>query len=197
MLPAHFTPPDYFRELRREDIFPDASRPLEIDLGCGDGTFLLGMAEQFPERDFLGVERMIGRVEKVIKKIQRSGLTNVRILRLESAYTVGWLLPTAGVSRLHLLCPDPWPKLKHHRRRLVVNEEFQKGLARVLVPGGEFLHKTDDAPYFEVAQEQFDGLAGFTRLEWADGAFYYPETDFEKYWLSKGRTMNRARWQRC
>ena len=75
MLPALFTPTDYFRELRREDVFPDASRPLEIDLGCGDGTFLLGMAAQFPERDFLGVERMIGRVEKVTKKIQRSGLT--------------------------------------------------------------------------------------------------------------------------
>ena len=195
MLPALFTPPDYFRELRREDLFPDPTRPLEIDLGCGDGTFLLGMAAQFPERDFLGVERMIGRVEKVERKIQRSGLANVRILRLESAYTVGWLLPTAGVSRLHLLCPDPWPKLKHHRRRLVVNEEFQKGLARILVPGGEFLLKTDDAPYYEVAKEQFDALQNFTRLDWPDDAFFYTTTDFESYWLSKGRTMNRARWQ--
>ncbi len=195
MLPSFFTPTDYFRELRREGIFPDASRALEIDLGCGDGTFLLGMAAQFPERDFLGVERMIGRVEKVTKKIQRSGLTNVRILRLESAYTVGWLLPTAGVSRLHLLCPDPWPKLKHNRRRLVVNEEFQMGLKRILVPGGEFLLKTDDAPYFAVAQQEFDNLANFKRLEWPDDAFFYPTTDFEKYWLSIGREMNRARWQ--
>jgi tRNA (guanine-N7-)-methyltransferase len=195
MLPARFTPSDYFRELRHEDIFPDASRALEIDLGCGDGTFLLGMAAQFPERDFLGVERMFGRVEKVERKIKHSGLTNVRILRLESAYTVAWLLPTASVSRLHLLCPDPWPKLKHHRRRLVASNEFQQGLARILVANGEFLLKTDDAPYYEVAQEQFDNLAKFNRLEWPEDAFFYTTTDFEKYWLSKGRTMNRARWQ--
>jgi tRNA (guanine-N7-)-methyltransferase len=64
----------------------------------------------FPERDFLGVERMLGRVDKTMRKIERMQLPNARIMRLESAYTVGWLLPKASVSRLHLLCPDPWPK---------------------------------------------------------------------------------------
>lgn len=105
---ALFIPPDYFREL--PDVFPDASRPLEIDLGCGDGTFLTGMAAHHPERDFLGVERMLGRVDKTARKIERLQLPNARIMRLESAYTVSALLPSARVSRLHLLCPDPWPK---------------------------------------------------------------------------------------
>ena len=63
-------PSDYFRELRREEIFPDVSRPLEIDLGSGDGTFLVEMARQHPERDFLGVERLGGRVLKTAKKIK-------------------------------------------------------------------------------------------------------------------------------
>jgi tRNA (guanine-N7-)-methyltransferase len=195
MSEAAFVPENYFRELKKEELFQDASRPLEIDLGCGDGRFLLGMAAQHPERNFLGVERMLGRYDKVAKRITQAGLSNARVLRLESSYTVAWLLPTASVSRLHLLCPDPWPKKKHHRRRLVVSEEFHQGLQRILVPGGEFLLKTDDADYYAAATEQFDGLPAFTRLDWPEDAFFYPQTDFERQWLSAGRDMHRARWQ--
>ena len=79
-----YIPPDYFRELHREEIFPDATRPLEVELGCGDGTFFLGMAQEHPERDFLGLERMLGRVSKTSRKVNRAGLTNAKVLRLEA-----------------------------------------------------------------------------------------------------------------
>ncbi len=192
---ALFIPPDYFRELCREEIFPDARRPLEVELGCGDGSFFLGMAQQHPERDFFAMERMLGRVSKTCRKVDRAGLTNAKVLRLESGYTVGWLLPSASVSRLHLLCPDPWPKTKHEARRLVNQEEFLIGLARVLVPGGEFLLKTDDRVYFEDALVSFGKRAEFERLEWPSDAFFYTTTDFESHWLAMGREMHRARWR--
>lgn len=203
-----FVPPDYFRELRREEIFPDSTRPgsagvspdqgrpLEVELGCGDGTFLQGMATEHPERDFLGLERMLGRVEKTLRKIRQAGLTNAQVLRLESCYTTAWLLPTASVSRLHLLCPDPWPKKKHAARRLVNQEEFLTGLARVLMPGGEFLLKTDDEVYFEDALASLGARPEFQRLDWPADAFFYPATDFESHWLAMGRSMHRARWRR-
>ena len=191
---ALFTPADYFRQLSKEEIFPNPERPLELDLGCGDGTFLLEMAKLYPERDFLGVERLAGRVYKVARRIHRQGLSNVRVLRLETAYTVAWLLPTVSVSRVHLLCPDPWPKQKHHRRRLVIDPEFQTGLQRILIPGGQFLHKTDDADYYAVATSAFDALAPFCREEWPEDAFPYPQTDFETHWLAQGRSIQRARW---
>jgi tRNA (guanine-N7-)-methyltransferase len=195
-MPALFVPPDHFRELQHADIFPDPSRPLEIDLGCGDGTFLLGMAAQHPERDFLGVERMLGRVSKTARKIEARHLNNARIMRLESAYTVAWLLPRASVSRLHLLCPDPWPKKKHAARRLVNQAEFLDGLARILRPGGEFLLKTDDQPYFEDALLSLESRsAQFERLDWPEDAFFYPTTDFEQSWLDIGRSIQRARWR--
>ncbi|WP_461784003.1 tRNA (guanosine(46)-N7)-methyltransferase TrmB [Prosthecobacter sp.] len=191
-----FIPPDHFRELRHDEIFPDSSRPLEIDLGCGDGTFITGMAVQHPERDFLGVERMLGRVDKTARKIQRMQLQNARVMRLESAYSVAWLLPKASVSRLHLLCPDPWPKKKHAARRLVNQAEFLDGLTRILAPGGEFLLKTDDQPYFEDALVSFDSRTHqFERLDWPDNAFFYPTTDFEQSWLDIGRVIHRARWR--
>lgn len=191
-----FIPPDHFRELRHDEIFADSSRPLEIDLGCGDGTFITGMAMQHPERDFLGVERMLGRVDKTARKIQRMQLPNARVMRLESAYSVAWLLPKASVSRLHLLCPDPWPKKKHAARRLVNQAEFLDGLTRILAPNGEFLLKTDDQPYFEDALVSFDSRSHqFERLDWPDNAFFYPTTDFEQSWLDIGRVIHRARWR--
>ena len=191
-----FVPADHFRELQKTELFPQAERPLEIDLGCGDGTFLLGMAAEHPERDFLGVERMLGRVSKTARKIAAQHLVNARILRLESAYAVAWLLPRASVSRLHLLCPDPWPKKKHAARRLVNQTEFLDGLARILVPGGEFLLKTDDLPYFEDALLSLESRAHqFERLEWPENAFFYPTTDFERGWLEMGRGIHRARWR--
>lgn len=195
-MPPLFVPPEYFRELTPAEIFPDSSRPLEVDLGCGDGTFLTGMAAHHPERDFLGVERMLGRVVKTARKITAQGLTNARILRLESAYTVSWLLPRRSVSRLHLLCPDPWPKKKHAARRLVNQAEFLDGLARILKPGGEFLLKTDDQPYFEDALASFESRKQqFTRLDWPEDAFFYTTTDFEQSWLNIGRSIHRARWR--
>lgn len=191
-----FIPPDYFRELRHEEIFSDSTRPLEVELGCGDGTFLVGMAQQHPERDFFALERMLGRVSKTSRKINRQGLTNAKIMRLESGYTVGWLLPTASVSRLHLLCPDPWPKKKHAARRLVNQEEFLNGLVRVLITGGEFLLKTDDTVYFEDALASLGARPEFERLDWPENAFFYPTTDFESHWLAMGRVMHRARWRK-
>lgn len=191
-----FLPSDYFRLLLKEEIFPDPARPLEVDLGCGDGTFLAAMAAHHPERDFLGIERLMGRVSKTARKIERAGLTNARVLRLESAYSVGWLLPTAGVSRLHLLCPDPWPKKKHHKNRLINNPEFLDGLERILPPGGEFLLKSDHEEYFENALESFDARSAFVREPWPDDAFFYAQTDFETQWLAEGRTIHRGRWRR-
>jgi tRNA (guanine-N7-)-methyltransferase len=190
-----FIPSDYFRELRKEEIFPDPTRPLEVELGSGDGTFLVEMAREFPDRDFLGIERMLGRVEKTVRKINRTGVKNARILRLESAYSTAWLLPTNSVSRLHLLCPDPWPKKRHHKNRLVNSDEFIGGLERILEPNGEFLLKTDHEEYFENAVSRMALQRGFARLPWEDDAFYYPRTDFEAHWLSKGLNIHRARWQ--
>lgn len=188
---GEFVPADYFRKLERSEVCRDG-RPLEVDLGCGDGSFLMEMARQHPERDFLGVERLLGRVRKVCKKITRRGLANVRVLRLESRYVTEWLLPEEAVSRLHLLCPDPWPKVRHHRRRLV-QVDFLESVRRVLVPGGEFLFMTDHEDYFRWAEEKVAAFGEFEWLEWNEDSFFYPKTDFQQLWESEGKVMWRLR----
>lgn len=189
MVPEH-----YFRELASREIRRD-ERPLEVDLGCGDGSFLMAMAAHYPERDFLGVERLLGRVRKVCRKATRRGLANARVLRLDSRYVVEWLLPEAQVSRLHLLCPDPWPKVRHHRRRLV-QADFLEAVRRVLVPGGEFLFMTDHQEYFEWVEEKVAEFGKFERLEWTEETFFYPKTDFQQLWESEGKAMWRLRCQK-
>jgi tRNA (guanine-N7-)-methyltransferase len=193
--PPQLVPTDYFRRLTKTEIFPGENVPLEIDLGCGDGRFLEQMAALYPERHFLGVERLLGRVDKTARRIARLGLRNARVLRMESSYTVGWLLPERSVSRLHLLCPDPWPKAKHLERRLINEPEFLEGLEKALEIGGEFLLKTDDEPYFENALAAMEGRGAMEKIEWPEDAFPYPRTSFEKQWLEQGKVIWRARWK--
>jgi tRNA (guanine-N7-)-methyltransferase len=150
------------------------------------------MARAFPERRFLGTERLLGRVRGTCRRLRQAGLTNAKVLRLESRYTVEWLLPADSVSRLHLLYPDPWPKPRHHRRRLV-QRQFLDAVQRVLAPGGEFLFKTDDAAYHAWTEEQLAACGHFARLPWPDDAFYYPPTDFEELWRAQGKTLFRIR----
>ena len=186
-----FVPPHYFRRLKESEIHI-GNRPFEVDLGCGDGTFLIDLARQHPERDFIGVERLLGRCKKVAKRIARAGLDNARILRLDSKYVVEWLLPPASISRIHLLCPDPWPKFKHHRRRLV-QVPFLGAVNDALESGGEFLFMTDHEEYFEYAVEQIHACGLFEILPWEEDSFFYPKTDFQIQWEAEGKSMNSIR----
>lgn len=184
-------PSDYFRKLSKEEIF-ETNRPLEIDLGCGDGSFLVAMASHYPERNFLGVERLLGRVRKVIRKAEKNSLLNLKVLRLELSYTIEWLLPDHCANRMHLLFPDPWPKKKHHKRRMV-NKSFCESLVRILKEDGEFLFKTDHPDYFEESMLALENFNLLEQLSWNTDDFY-PITDFEKIWTKEGKKIYSARF---
>ena len=184
-------PSDYFRKLSKEEIF-ETNRPLEIDLGCGDGSFLVAMASHYQERNFLGVERLLGRVRKVIRKAEKSSLLNLKVLRLELSYTIEWLLPDHCASRMHLLFPDPWPKKKHHKRRMV-NQSFCESLVRILKEDGEFLFKTDHPDYFEESMLTLKNFDLLKQVPWNTDDFY-PVTDFEKIWTKEGKEIYAARF---
>tara|TARA_B100000927_G_scaffold156399_1_gene125974 strand:+ start:328 stop:951 length:624 start_codon:yes stop_codon:yes gene_type:complete len=192
--PGEFLPENYFRRLSPSELFTREA-PLEVDLGSGDGSFALAMARQFPDRNFLAVERLLGRVRKTCKRATEARLPNLQVLRLEARYTVEWLLPHASVSRLHLLFPDPWPKVRHHRRRLI-NTEFLGALSKVLVPAGDFLFKTDHEDYFEWATDKLSLSKHFQSIAWDDQCgelSQYPQTDFEAQWLAEGRSVHKLR----
>jgi tRNA (guanine-N7-)-methyltransferase len=189
-----WVPKQYFQRAEMGEIFSRPA-PLEVDFGCGDGAFLLGMAQRHPERNFLGTERLLGRVEKVSKAIARAGLTNCRILRLESYYTAKWILPIASASVVHILFPDPWPKRQHHDRRLF-QDEFMAALHQVLAPGGEVRIKTDVKPYFLHIEKVLARATGFERLDWVEEPGL-PKTDFEQHFLAQGLPIYTARLRKA
>lgn len=89
-------------------LFPK-KQLLEVELGSGDASFIAEYAKLHPERNFIGVERLLGRMRKLDRKGHRAGLQNLRGVRIECAYFLEFLLPSHSASVLHVYFPDPWP----------------------------------------------------------------------------------------
>ena len=178
--------------LSLEELFP-LPQPVELEIGCGDGGFLFDYAQRHPERNFLGVERLLGRVRKLSKKGLREGLTNLRLLRIEARYVLEYLLPENAFEALHIYFPDPWPKDRHRRHRLI-NETFPPLVRRVLKHKGVIYLRTDDPTYLGQMQETFQDLKDFV-LEETPEELANITTEFERQWLAQGRHIHRAAYR--
>ena len=162
--------------------------PLQVDLGCGDGSFLCEMAQQFPNTNFLGVERLTKRVEKVRRKAEK--IENVRVLRADSFFAVRYLLAESSVETFYLLFPDPWPKRRHQLRRIFTSD-FLDAIAVALEQYGVLHVATDQLDYFEQ-------IAGLSRAHQQfqvvprspDGAVL-AVTKFEKKFRKQGAPIYR------
>src|SRR5438132_2868958 len=124
--------------------------PLHIDVGCGEGSFLCALAQRLPDKNFLGIERLLGRIRSSARKA--ASLSNVRLLQMESSYAVRYLLPPGSVETVYLLFPDPWPKRRHHRRR-IVTLEFLHSVHIALEKNGLIYIVTDHLDYFQKIEE--------------------------------------------
>ena len=133
--------------------------PIELDMGCGKGRFTLDLAALYPDRLVLGSDVMLGRLRRLARKIDRRGLRNIELLRANSLELVGYQLPDGCIRRLHLLCPDPWPKTRHRGRRLVTTD-FLVRVARVLEHGLNEIQV--DAKLIDRARLPIDRMLAFT-----------------------------------
>ena len=188
-----YRPASWFERLDPMAMF-GRTAPLEVELGSGDGSFLVAWARRHPERNFLGVERLLGRVRKIDRKGQRAGLTNLLGLRIEAAYCVEYLLPAGSVSALHVYFPDPWPKRRHHKNRLV-NEAFTELVRRALAPGGIIHLRTDDEEYFHRMVAVFGAAPGFAAVT-PPAELTAELTDFERDFHAKGIPTRHASYRR-
>ena len=138
---------DVLEPLPLSTCFPRPERPIEVDMGCGKGRFLLARARGCPETNHLGVDRLLGRIRKIDRKAVRAGLDNVRLLRMDAYYATTYLIPPECVRTYYIYFPDPWPKAHHQRHRLF-NPAYMDALHRTLLPGGTVHMATDHLPYF-------------------------------------------------
>jgi tRNA (guanine-N7-)-methyltransferase len=168
--------------------------PLEVELGSGDGSFLVTHASCHPEGNFLGIERLLGRLNKMNRKIRRAGLTNVRGVRIESGYFLQYLLPANAAAALHIYFPDPWPKRRHRHHRLV-NERFPSLAHAVLRVQGRVYLRTDDPDYFEQMQRVFGSNSLFKAVPTPPELEATP-TDFERDFQAKGVAILRVAFEK-
>ena len=173
-------------------LFP-ADQPLEVELGSGDRSFLVEYARRHAGHNFIGVERLLGRIRKLDRKGRRAGLTNLRGVRIESAYFLEYLLPPHSAVSLHIYFPDPWPKRKHRRHRLI-NERFPVLARQALAAGGTVYLRTDDQDYFGQMLAVFAADPMFRPVETPAALSALP-TDFEKDFQALGISTLRAAYQ--
>lgn len=174
-------------------LFPQ-TQPLEVELGCGDASFLLEYARRHPQTNFIGVERLLGRLQKLDRKGRRLGLQNLRGVRIESAYFLQYLLPAHVAAALHIYFPDPWPKKKHRKNRLI-NEAFPALARNTLASGGTVYLRTDDLDYFQQMNEVFAAAKEFVRVE-TQATLAEVVTDFEQFFNAQGIATQRAAFRR-
>jgi tRNA (guanine-N7-)-methyltransferase len=185
----HWIPSTILEQAKPAELFP-RSGPLCVDFGCGEGAFVIAMAEKHPERNFLATERLAGRVEKVCRKAARLELRNLRVLRLENLYTAKFILPPESVSVSYVSFPDPWPKRAHQSRRLV-QPEFLEAVRLATTAGGELRLKTDDLPYFQWMEKVAADASGWERAEWPEDPAE-PLTNFEARFIAQGLPIHKA-----
>jgi tRNA (guanine-N7-)-methyltransferase len=177
---------DFF-SLEPGRLFENAA-PLEVELGSGKGDFILERAQQFPQHNFLAVELAGSVFQWLAIRVACSGLGNLRAIRADARPVVNLMLPAAGVRAFHVYFPDPWPKSRHSKHRLL-SPSFISGLARCLEPAGRIYVATDVDWYFEHAATLFAQHGFRVTQESASGA---GRTNFGRRLVSAGTTIHAA-----
>jgi len=170
------------------------SSPVEVDLGAGDGVYAEARAKRESDRNFVAVERLLGRATKIAKKAIRNQLTNLKVLRLESSYFIKNLCAESSLDAITVRYPDPWPKRRHHANRLL-QKEFFEDAARAVISGGCLKLTTDDREYFEWAQKEAEKCSAWVPdLSWT--GVDEPTSEFEELFAKEGREVYRKAWRK-
>ncbi len=161
--------------------------PLEVEIGSGKARFLIASARTSPAHDFLGVERALAYYRICRERIARSGLANARAVRGDGRMFVETALAPASVRAFHVYFPDPWPKKRQRKRRLL-DGVFLELLAARLEPGGTLRIATDHPEYGAQLGPLLETVAGLERLAW-EALPAPPPTHYELKYASEGRPI--------
>lgn len=165
--------------------------PLIVEIGSGQGHAIVHAASAQPHTNFLAVEVFAGGLARTMLRANEEGVTNLRLIEANAPEVLERFLPAGSIEELWVFFPDPWPKTKHHKRRLV-NDEFAGVAARALRPGGILRLATDWQEYADQMREVLDAAADFERGFEGDWAPRFPGrvlTAFERKGTEQGRAI--------
>ena len=176
------------------------SGPLEVEIGCGKGRFIIRCAESLPDVNFLAIEWAKRYFRIALQRANRRELTNLRLVRANAVDVMRGGLSTASVRAIHVLFPDPWPKKRHHKRRLF-QPEFLDLVSDLLEDAGCLNLATDHAGYFDFVnglvrqRMELEPLPNFSladRLPIAEVG----HTNYEVKYRAAGRRIHQVSWTR-
>ncbi|MEE9294248.1 MAG: tRNA (guanosine(46)-N7)-methyltransferase TrmB [Phycisphaerae bacterium] len=173
---------------------------VELEIGCGKGGFLLRRAQAHPEKRLIGIEWANKYFKYAADRMARWGIDNVRIMRTDAAHLVKHHLAPQCLSALHVYHPDPWPKKRHHKRRLF-HPEFVDAAVRVLAHGGRWAIQTDHAEYFNVIRRHILAHPALKEIPFNAPEFGVQDemvnTNFEIKYQRQGRIFHRLAVIKC
>lgn len=178
----------------RWDRLFDNEKPVEVEIGCGKGRFLINSAMAYPEINYIGIERALRYFRIMKERVVRRELANVRLLRDDAVYFVERFIHDGAVSAYHIYFPDPWPKKRHRKRRLF-NTRFLEEIERTLAAGGTLDFATDYVEYFEEIQallEASDRLDVLGEIPERVRELGRDLTNFETKYTAEGRAIHRG-----
>lgn len=181
-----FRPFLLWRNVERPINWPErfgSQTPLEVEIGFGNGEFLVRRAQQRPDRRFIGIEREWASVQRALRRVAKSEVPNVRLLLVDAYLALQCLFEPLALWRVYSLFPCPWPKERHAKHRLF-SHAFLTLLNSRLQPDGEVLVVTDHEPYLRWTLEQIPG-SGFEG-DWRVIAPHF-RTKYERKWVAGGQ----------
>jgi tRNA (guanine-N7-)-methyltransferase len=184
---------------RLQGLFPVPVKEVWLEIGFGSGEHLLFQAGHHKDVGFIGCEPFVNGMASLLGAIETQGIETIRVHDGDAREVLAWL-PNGGIARLFILFPDPWPKKRQLKRRLISSETV-KALARVLAPGGELRFASDSTDYAAHTLKVIGKSGAFTRATERDSNWHvrppdWPETRYERKALAEGRKPVYLRFRR-
>lgn len=179
-----------FFRIDMESLFGN-SHPVILEIGSGKGRFLIGTATERPELNLIGVEKSLHYHRVIRDRVAKRGLTNIRLINHDAFLVLRDMIPDASLSEIHIYFPDPWPRKRQQKRR-ILRPEVLREMRRVLVEGGMGIYVTDHREYFEVAAPVVE--AEFRSERRVPGPDDPPRTNYEAKYREEGREIYEIRF---
>jgi tRNA (guanine-N7-)-methyltransferase len=169
------------------------TNPVILEIGSGKGRFLLTTAAERADVNLIGIEKSLHYHRVIRERMLKRGLRNLRLINHDAFLVLQKMIPDASISEVHVYFPDPWPRRREQKRRIIRPEVLEE-IRRVLIPGGSGIYVTDHREYFEVAAPLIgEFFRAEPRIPTPDEP---PRTNYEAKYRREGREIYEVRFRK-